>query len=90
MDIVVPLTDAEARALSTVMVDPQEWAANAVRERARVASEAIIASEVQALIAAGEPIPPTADEIIESAFASGRAVPAAEQAGAAEDAPLPA
>jgi hypothetical protein len=43
MDITVTLTDTEYKALQYAAVSPQEWADNALKNRARVAKEEIIA-----------------------------------------------
>jgi len=41
-DITISITDAEQKALETVMVDISEWTDNAVTNRARIAKEEII------------------------------------------------
>lgn len=51
MEINITLTEAEAKALAYVAYDPQEWAENAVKERARVAMEEIFQAEVQRMLA---------------------------------------
>ena len=51
MEIKIKLTEAEAKALAYVAYDPQEWAENAVHERARVAMEEIFQLEVQRMLA---------------------------------------
>lgn len=51
MNITITLTDAEAKALAYVAYDPQEWAENAVKERARIAMDEIFQSEVQRMLA---------------------------------------
>lgn len=51
MEIAITLTDAEAKALSYVALSPQEWAENAVKERARVAIEEIFQIETQRMLA---------------------------------------
>jgi hypothetical protein len=51
MQIIVTLTQAEAKALAYVAADPQEWVENAAKERARLAMEEIFQSEVQRMIA---------------------------------------
>jgi len=50
MEIKITLTEAEAKALSYVAYDPQEWAENAVKERARIAMEEIFQAEVQRML----------------------------------------
>lgn len=51
MEIAINLTDAEAKALSYVAFDPQEWAENAVKERARIAIDEIFQLEAQRMLA---------------------------------------
>ena len=51
MDITITLTQAEAKALAYVAYSPQEWAENAVKERARIAMEEIFQAEVQRMLA---------------------------------------
>ena len=51
MEIIVTLTEAEAKALAYVAYSPQEWAENAVRERSRIAMDEIFQAEVQRMLA---------------------------------------
>lgn len=51
MEIKITLTEAEAKALAYVSYDPQEWADNAVHERARIAMDEIFQIEVQRMLA---------------------------------------
>lgn len=50
MEIKVTLNEAESKALAYVAFDPQEWAENAVKERARIAMEEIFQIEVTRMI----------------------------------------
>jgi hypothetical protein len=50
MEIRITLTEAETKALAYVAYDPQEWAENAVKERARIAMEEIFQSEVSRML----------------------------------------
>lgn len=50
MEIKITLTEAEAKALSYVAFDPQEWVENAVKERCRTAMEEIFQVEVQRML----------------------------------------
>jgi len=65
----ITLTDTELKVLSYVMADPQEWTQNAISERARIASEELVARETARMLA--DPnittIPATAEEIIMAA-----------------------
>ena len=60
----VTLTEAEDKALASAVLSQQDWIDNAVHERCRIAIEEIIASEVQRLLAAGQPITGTKDDIV--------------------------
>lgn len=60
----ITLTDAENKALGYIAVSQQDWIDNAVHERCRIAIEEIVASEVQRLLAAGQPITGTKDDIV--------------------------
>ena len=51
MEIKITLTEAEAKAMAYVAYDPQEWAENAVHERARIAMDEIFQMEVQRMLA---------------------------------------
>ena len=51
MEITITLTEAETKALSYVSFSPQEWAENAVKERARIAMEEIFQAEAQRMLA---------------------------------------
>jgi hypothetical protein len=51
MKITITLTEAEAKALSYVALSPQDWAENAVHERARIAMDEIFQLEVQRMLA---------------------------------------
>ena len=51
MIITIELTEAEAKALSYVASSPQEWAENAVKERARLAIDQIFQMEVARMLA---------------------------------------
>jgi hypothetical protein len=51
MKITINLTDAEAKALAYVAVDPIEWVNNVVHDRCRIAIEQIFAEEVARMVA---------------------------------------
>lgn len=69
MDITITLTDTEYNALSRVCADPQEWAENAVKERARVAVEEIVAEQVRTMLAdpTVKTIPANVDKLVATA-----------------------
>lgn len=51
MKYTIELSEAEAKALAYVAVDPQEWVRNAAASRASVAMDEIFQSEVQRMLA---------------------------------------
>ena len=65
----ITLDDVEIAALAHVMADPQEWAQNAISERARIATDEIVQREIARMVA--DPniaeIPATAAEIVMAA-----------------------
>jgi len=60
----ITLSDAQDKALHTIALDAQEWIENVTFHRANVAMEEIVNSEVQRLLAAGQPITGSKDEIV--------------------------
>lgn len=60
----ITLSDAEDKALHVIALSAQDWIDNAVHERCRIAMEEIIATEVQRLLAAGQSITGTKDDIV--------------------------
>lgn len=60
----ITLSDAEDKALGVVAVNQNDWIQNAVHERCRVAMEEIIAAEVQRLLAAGQSITGSKEDIV--------------------------
>ena len=64
MEIIINLTEAEAKALAHVAVDPQSWAENVVKTRCRVAIDDIVDKEVKRKLDAGESITGSRDDIV--------------------------
>ena len=60
----ITLSDAEDKALKTVAISAQDWINNAVHERCRIAIDEIVNAEVQRLLAAGQPITGSKDDIV--------------------------
>jgi hypothetical protein len=60
----ITLSAAEDKAIHVVAIDAQDWIENAVHNRCRIAIEEIVAAEVQRLLAAGQPITGTKDDIV--------------------------
>ena len=68
----VGITTGEYLALRSVMVDPEEWVNNAIKNRARIASVDIINEYTQFKINKGEAITAIGHTaIIEAAYAEG-------------------
>ena len=60
----VTLSDAEDKALHAIALSAQEWIDNVVHERCRLAIEEIVNKEVQRLIAAGQSISGSKEDIV--------------------------
>lgn len=60
----ITLSDAEDKALSTIAFSQQDWINNAIHERCRIAMKEIVASEVQRLLAEGQSISGTKEDIV--------------------------
>ena len=68
----VGITTGEYRALQSVMIDQKDWLENAIKNRARIASENIINTYTQFKINKGEAITAVGTTaIIEAAYAEG-------------------
>jgi hypothetical protein len=63
----ITLSNAEDKALKTVVLSAQEWIDNAVHERCRIAIDSIVNDEVQRKLAAGESITGSKDDIVMAA-----------------------
>tara|TARA_R110000772_G_scaffold261548_1_gene380085 strand:- start:56 stop:325 length:270 start_codon:yes stop_codon:yes gene_type:complete len=82
-DITVTLTDTELKGLEYCALDPQEWADNALTNRARIANDEIIQMYTNRALDEGIQIPATRDLIVADAFTKGWAQTAAEVNAAA-------
>jgi alkyl hydroperoxide reductase subunit AhpF len=60
----ITLSDAEDKALHVVAASAQDWINNAVHERCRIAIDEIVNAEVQRLLAAGQSITGSKDDIV--------------------------
>ena len=60
----VTLSDAEDKAMQHIAYSVKEWIDNLVHERARVAIDEIVNSEVQRKLSIGEPITGTKEDIV--------------------------
>jgi hypothetical protein len=63
----ITLSDAENKALGYVAFSQNDWIQNAIHERCRIAIEQIVAEEVQRLLAAGQPIAGSKEDIVNAA-----------------------
>ena len=60
----ITLSAAEDKALGVVALSQDDWIQNAVHERCRIAIEEIVNAEVQRLLAAGQPITGSKEDIV--------------------------
>ena len=68
----VGITTGEYKALQYVMIDQQDWIENAIKERARIASDEIVSRYTQYKINKGEAITAIGTtSVIEAAYAEG-------------------
>lgn len=67
-DITVTLTDTQYKGLEYVALSPQEWADNALTNRARIANDEIVNLTVQYCLDNGVQVPATREEIVAYAF----------------------
>ena len=63
----ITLSAAEDKALGVVALSQDDWIQNAVHERCRIAIEEIVNAEVQRLLAAGQPITGSKEDIVNAA-----------------------
>ena len=66
--ITIELTDTQCRGLEYAAVSPEEWAENAVTERARIANDEIVQLTVQHCLDNGVQVPATRELIVAYAF----------------------
>ena len=68
MDITITLTETQYKGLQYVALSPQEWAENAITERARIANDEIVNIVVQHCLDNGIQVPATREEIVAYGF----------------------
>jgi nitrogen regulatory protein PII-like uncharacterized protein len=68
MDITITLTNTEYKGLEYAAVSPQDWADNAIKNRARKAIDEIVDITVKYCLDNNISIPSTRDEIVSYAF----------------------
>lgn len=71
MDITITLTETEYKAMQYAALSVQDWADNALTNRARIAIDEIVDICVKECLANGVQIPGTKEEIVALAFANG-------------------
>ena len=86
-DITITLTDTQLKGLEYCAMSVQEWADNALTNRARIANDEIIQMYTTRALDEGVAIPATRDLIVADAFTKGWAQTAAEVASAAQETP---
>jgi len=69
--ITINLTDTQFFGLEYVAADPLDWAQNFVNERARIATEEIVAITVEKCLETKVQLPGSKDEIVMLAFERG-------------------
>lgn len=70
-DITITLTDTQMKGLEYAALSPQDWAENAVTERARIANDEIIQMYTARALDEGIQIPATRELIVADAFTRG-------------------
>ena len=69
-NITITLTETQLKGLEYAALSPEDWAINAVTERARIANDEIVQMTVQYCLDNGIQIPATREEIVAYAFAN--------------------
>jgi hypothetical protein len=88
-DITITLTDTQYKGLQYAAADPQDWADNAVTNRARIANDEIISMYTNRALDEGVAIPATRELIVADAFTRGWAKTAAQVNAEAEASETP-
>ena len=81
MNITITLTDTQYKGLQYAALSPEDWATNAVTERARIANDEIVQTTVAYCLDNGITVPATREDIVAYAFDNG-IVKTAEQRNA--------
>ena len=68
--ITIQLTDTQLKGLEYAAVSPQDWANNALTNRARIANDEIVQLTVSYCLDNGIQVPATREAIVEYAFAN--------------------
>ena len=83
-NVTITLTDTQYKGLQYAALDPQDWADNAVTNRARIANDEIVSMYTNRALDEGVAIPATRELIVADAFSRGWAQTAAERQEEAE------
>ena len=83
-DITVTLTATQLKGLEYIANPPQDWADNALTERARTANDEIVSIYTTRALDEGVQIPATRELIVADAFTRGWVETAAQRQAAAE------
>jgi hypothetical protein len=67
----ITLTNTEKKAMEYAAYDPQEWVENAIKERARIATEEIVKICVEKCLETNTQIPGSKDDMVLLAFEKG-------------------
>jgi hypothetical protein len=68
MNYTITLTETEKLAMEYIAYDPQDWVENAMKERARLATEEIVKIAVDKFLEVGQTIPSSREEIVAAAY----------------------
>ena len=82
--ITITLTDAQYKGLEYAALSPEDWAINAVTERARIANDEVVRMTTEYCLDNGVQIPATREDIVAYAFANGIVKTAAQRQAEAE------
>ena len=88
-NITITLTDTQYKGLQYAALDPQDWADNAVTNRARIANDEIVSMYTNRALDEGVSIPATRELIVADAFTRGWAKTAAQVNAEAEASETP-
>ena len=88
-NITITLTDTQYKGLQYAALDPQDWADNALTNRARIANDEIISMYTNRALDEGVQIPATRELIVADAFTRGWAKTVAQVNAEAEAAQTP-
>ena len=88
-NVTITLTDTQYKGLQYAALDPQDWADNALTNRARIANDEIILMYTNRALDEGVAIPATRELIVADAFTRGWAKTAAQINAEAEASETP-